>query len=112
MAGLNTNQPIEKIAVEFAQWVMNDIHSPYHIHSKAVEAFAPTRRKELWHKLGLFPGGGYSEVAYAQTRCMTNFTSEPTEFLMDSVRLGIANEYQGLFLLDIIQETYGHSGNC
>lgn len=104
MAGLNTNQPIEKIAVEFAQWVMNDIHSPYHIHSKAVEAFAPTRRKELWHKLGLFPGGGYSEVAYAQTRCMTNFTSEPTEFLMDSVRLGIANEYQGLFLLDIIQE--------
>jgi len=35
---------------------------------------------------------------------MTNFTSEPTEFLMDSVRLGIANEYQGLFLLDIIQE--------
>jgi len=104
MAGLNTNQPIEKIAVEFAQWVMNDIHSPYHIHSKAVKAFAPTRRKELWHKLGLFPGGGYSEVAYAQTRCMTNFTSEPTEFLMDSVRLGIANEYQGLFLLDIIQE--------
>lgn len=104
MAGLNANQPIEKLAVEFAQWVMNDIHSPYHIHSKAVEAFAPTRRKELWHKLGLFPGGGYSEVAYAQTRCMTNFTSEPTEFLMDSVRLGIANEYQGLFLLDIIQE--------
>jgi len=104
MAGLNANQPTEKLAVEFAQWVMNDIHSPYHIHSKAVEAFAPTRRKELWHKLGLFPGGGYSEVAYAQTRCMTNFTSEPTEFLMDSVRLGVANEYQGLFLLDIIQE--------
>jgi len=62
MAGLNTNQPIEKIAVEFAQWVMNDIHSPYHIHSKAVKAFAPTRRKELWHKLGLFPGGGYSKL--------------------------------------------------
>ncbi|KNY27185.1 anaerobic carbon-monoxide dehydrogenase catalytic subunit [Pseudobacteroides cellulosolvens] len=104
MAGLNANQPIEKLAVEFAQWVINDIHSPYHIHSKAVEAFAPTRRKDLWRKLGLFPGGGYSEVAYAQTRCMTNFTSEPTEFLMDSVRLGVANEYQGLFLLDIIQE--------
>ncbi len=104
MAGLDTKQPLEKLAANFAQWVMDDIHSPYHIESKAVEAFAPTKRKELWRQLGLFPGGGYSEVAYAQTRCMTNFTSDPVEFLLNSVRLGVANEYQGLFLLDIIQE--------
>lgn len=104
MAGLNINQPIEKLAVEFADWVIADIHSPFHIPSKAVEAFAPTKRKELWRKLGLFPGGGYSEVAYAQTRCMTNFNSDPVDFLLNSVRLGVANEYQGLFLLDIIQE--------
>ncbi|OPX45512.1 carbon monoxide dehydrogenase 1 [Ruminiclostridium hungatei] len=104
MAGLDVRQPLEKLAVDFAQWVMDDIHSPYHIESKTVEAFAPTKRKELWRTLGLFPGGGYSEVAYAQTRCMTNFTSDPVEFLLNSVRLGVANEYQGLFLLDIIQE--------
>lgn len=104
MAGLDANKDINKVAVEFAQWVIDDIHSEYHIPSKSVEAFAPTKRKELWKKLGLFPGGGYSEVAYAQTSCMTNFRSDPVEFLLNSVRLGIANEYQGLFLLDIIQE--------
>ncbi|MDF2548820.1 MAG: carbon-monoxide dehydrogenase catalytic subunit [Anaerosolibacter sp.] len=104
MAGLDANQPIEKLAVQFADWVIDDIHGPYHIESKTVEAFAPTKRKELWRQLGLFPGGGYSEVAYAQTRCMTNFNSDPVEFLLNSVRLGIANEYQGLFLLCIIQE--------
>lgn len=104
MAGLDANKPINELAVEFANWVMADIHSPFHIPSKAVEAFAPTRRKELWNKLGLFPGGGYSEIAFAQTQCMTNFNSDPVEFLLRSVRLGIANEYQGLFLLDIIQE--------
>lgn len=104
MAGLDANQSIETLAVQFADWVINDIHGPYHLPSKTVEAFAPTMRKELWHKLGLFPGGGYSEVAYAQTRCMTNFTSDPVDFLLNSVRLGVANEYQGLFLLDIIQE--------
>lgn len=104
MAGLDSSQPIEKLAVKFAEWVMEDIHSPYHIPSKTVEAFAPKRRKELWNKLELFPGGGYSEVAYAQTRCMTNFTSDPIEFLLNSIRLGIANEYQGLFMLNIIQE--------
>ncbi|MEJ6949894.1 anaerobic carbon-monoxide dehydrogenase catalytic subunit [Halanaerobiaceae bacterium ANBcell28] len=104
MAGLDTNQEIEKVAIDFAQWVMDDIHGPYHLPSKAVEAFAPAKRKEKWRELGLFPGGGYSEVAYAQTSCMTNFRSDPVEFLLNSVRLGVANEYQGLFLLDILQE--------
>lgn len=104
MLGLNANQPMEKLAVEFAQTVIEDIHSPYHIPSRLVEAFAPAKRKALWRELGLFPGGGYSEVAYAQTRCMTNFTSDPVDFLLNSVRLGVANEYQGLFMLDIIQE--------
>lgn len=104
MAGLDANKPIHELAVDFADWVMNDIHSPFHEPSKTVEAFAPTKRKKLWRELGLFPGGGYSEVAYAQTQCMTNFNSDPVEFLLKSVRLGVANEYQGLFLLDIIQE--------
>lgn len=104
MAGLDSSKSINELAVDFADWVMNDIHAPFHVPSKTVEAFAPAKRKELWNKLGLFPGGGYSEVAYAQTQCMTNFTSDPVEFLLRSVRLGIANEYQGLFLLDIIQE--------
>lgn len=104
MAGLDSSKPLDKLAVDFANWVINDIHAPFHEPSKAVEAFAPSMRKELWRKLDLFPGGGYSEVAFAQTQCMTNFNSDPVEFLLRSVRLGIANEYQGLFLLDILQE--------
>lgn len=104
MAGLDSSKPINDLAIDFADWVMNDIHKPFHVPSATVEAFAPAKRKELWKQLGLFPGGGYSEVAYSQTQCMTNFTSDPIEFLLRSVRLGIANEYQGLFMLDILQE--------
>lgn len=104
MAGLDSSKPINELASEFAQWVMDDIHAPFHMPSKLVEAFAPAKRKELWKKLDLFPGGGYSEVAFAQTQCMTNLTSDPIEFLLRSVRLGIANEYQGLLLLDLLQE--------
>jgi anaerobic carbon-monoxide dehydrogenase catalytic subunit len=104
MAGLDANKPINQLAVDFADFVINDIHSPYHIESKTVEAFAPTKRKDLWRQLGLFPGGGYSEIAFAQTQCMTNFNSDPIEFLLRSVRLGVANEYQGLFMLCILQE--------
>jgi anaerobic carbon-monoxide dehydrogenase catalytic subunit len=104
MAGLDANKPINQLAVDFADFVINDIHSPHHIESKTVEAFAPTKRKDLWRQLGLFPGGGYSEIAFAQTQCMTNFNSDPIEFLLRSVRLGVANEYQGLFMLCILQE--------
>jgi carbon-monoxide dehydrogenase catalytic subunit len=35
---------------------------------------------------------------------MTNLNADPVDFLLTSVRLGIANEYQGLFALDILQE--------
>ncbi|GAB6086541.1 anaerobic carbon-monoxide dehydrogenase catalytic subunit [Alkaliphilus crotonatoxidans] len=104
MVGLDSGMPIEKLAVAFAQFVIDDIHRPNHEPSKLVEAFAPSKRKALWNQLGLYPGGGYSEVAYAQTKCMTNFTSDPVDFLLNCVRLGIANEYQGLFALDILQE--------
>ncbi len=69
-----------------------------------VQAFAPAKRKELWRKLGLFPGGGNSEIAFAQTICMTNLNADPVDFLLTAVRLGIINEYQGLFVLDILQE--------
>lgn len=104
MAGLNSSQDINKVAVEFADWVLTDMGKPYYEESAMVQAFAPAKRKELWRKLNIFPGGGNSEVAFAQTKCMTNLNGDPIDFLLTSVRLGIINEYQGLFALDILQE--------
>lgn len=104
MAGLNTRNDVRKVAEDFANWVLADMGKPYYEESAMVQAFAPAKRKELWRKLGLFPGGGNSEVAYAQTKCMTNLNADPTDFLLTSVRLGVINEYQGLFALDILQE--------
>ncbi|EGO62640.1 anaerobic carbon-monoxide dehydrogenase catalytic subunit [Acetonema longum] len=104
MAGLNTQNDMTKVALDFANWVLTDMGKPYYEESVMVQAFAPAKRKELWRQLGLFPGGGNSEVAFAQTKCMTNLNADPVDFLLTSVRLGIINEYQGLFALDILQE--------
>lgn len=104
MAGLNSKEEINKLAVQFANWVLEDMGRPYWEESVLVQAFAPPRRQELWRKLKLYPGGGFSEVALAQTKCMTNLNADPVDFLLTSVRLGVANEYQGLFILDILQE--------
>lgn len=104
MAGLDSHADVKQVAVAFADWVMADMGRPYWEESVLTKAFAPPKRQELWRKLGIFPGGGFSEVALAQTKCMTNLNADPVDFLLTSVRLGIANEYQGLFALDILQE--------
>jgi carbon-monoxide dehydrogenase catalytic subunit len=104
MAGLNWEKNVAAVAVDFADWVLQDMGRPYWEESKLVKAFAPPKRQELWRKLKLYPGGGFSEVGLAQTKCMTNLNADPVDFLLTSVRLGVANEYQGLFMLDILQE--------
>lgn len=104
MAGLNSQQDVRALAVQFADWILADMGRPYWEESVLVQAFAPPKRQELWRKLNLYPGGGFSEVGLAQTKCMTNLNADPVDFLLTSVRLGVANEYQGLFILDILQE--------
>ncbi len=104
MAGLNSHEDINKVAIAFANWVLADMGKPYWEEATMVKAFAPPKRQELWRKLNIFPGGGFSEIGFAQTKCMTNLNADPVDFLLTSVRLGIINEYQGLFALDILQE--------
>ena len=104
MAGLNSHEDLNKVAVNFADWVLGDMGKPYWEEAAMVKTFAPPKRQELWRKLNIFPGGGFSEVGFAQTKCMTNLNADAVDFLLTSVRLGIINEYQGLFALDILQE--------
>ncbi|QDR79410.1 anaerobic carbon-monoxide dehydrogenase catalytic subunit [Sporomusa termitida] len=104
MAGLNSREELNKVAVNFADWVLADMGKPYWEEAAMVKAFAPAKRQELWRKLNIYPGGGFSEVGFAQTKCMTNLNADAVDFLLTSVRLGIINEYQGLFALDILQE--------
>ncbi len=104
MAGLDSTVPIQGVAVNFANWVIEDICRPQYEESKMVEAFAPQQRKDLWRKLDLFPGGANAEIGFTQAMCMTNLASDPVKFLLQCVRLGIANDFQGLLALDILQE--------
>lgn len=104
IVGVNHQEDVNTVAVNFANWVLADMGRPYWEESSLTKAFAPLKRQELWRKLKLFPGGGFSEIAFAQTKCMTNLNADPVDFLLTSVRLGIANEYQGLFALCILQE--------
>lgn len=104
LAGLNRHEDVNKVAVAFANWVLADMGRPYWEESSLTKSFAPRKRQDLWRELKLFPGGGFSEIAFAQTKCMTNLNADPVDFLLTAVRLGIANEYQGLFALCILQE--------
>lgn len=102
--GLKQKGTIEELAVDFANFVIEDICRPHYEESKMVEAFAPQARKDLWRKLNLFPGGANAEVTMALTKCMTNLNADPVDFILTCVRMGVANEYNGLFPLNILQE--------
>lgn len=104
MSGISTKNELNKVACDFAQWILADIGRPYYEEAAMVQTFAPARRKEIWRNLGIFPGGGNSEIAFAQTKCMTNLSADPVDFLLTAVRLGVVNEYQGLFAPNILQE--------
>ncbi|MBP2627979.1 MAG: carbon-monoxide dehydrogenase, catalytic subunit [Firmicutes bacterium] len=48
MAGLNSHEDVNKVAVNFANWVLEDMGRPYWEESSMTKAFAPPKRQELW----------------------------------------------------------------
>ncbi|MBE3575106.1 MAG: anaerobic carbon-monoxide dehydrogenase catalytic subunit [Firmicutes bacterium] len=76
--------------------VMEDLARPAHQPSRLVEAWAPASRLEVWRRLGVVPGGLYSEIRDALTKSMTSIDTDPVDLLLTAVRLGIATGFSGL----------------
>jgi len=102
--GIDGNAPINKIAKDFGEFFINQINSNDYEPLKLVEIVAPKRRLEVWKRLDIIPGGPNSEVATALSKAMTNVNNDVVDLLLHCLRLGIANEYAGLFGITTLQE--------
>jgi carbon-monoxide dehydrogenase catalytic subunit len=69
-----------------------------------VEAFAPKKRKELWRKLGLYPGGTVHEEQNCVASCLTNVDGSYVSLAMKALRLGIATIYNSQIGLEMVQD--------
>ncbi len=103
--GIDTDsRGIEDIARDVADFMIGELKCDSSTPSKMVEIFAPEKRKEVWKKLGIFPGGALSEVMDCSTSAMTNVDTDYVSLALKAMRLGIATAYSAQIPLEASQD--------
>ncbi len=102
--GIDQTRPINELAVEFADFMLNEISKPGDQPLTLMDLFAVNQRKEVWKKTDLYAGGPSAEIVTALTKCMTNVSNDPIDLIKTALRLGNANEYAALWGITVIQD--------
>jgi carbon-monoxide dehydrogenase catalytic subunit len=102
--GIDGNRSINEIAREFGGFFIDQINGNDYDPLKLVTTLAPKKRLAVWEKLGIIPGGPNSEVATGLSKAMTNVNNDVVDLLLHCLRMGIANEYAGLYGITTMQE--------
>jgi carbon-monoxide dehydrogenase catalytic subunit len=102
--GIDTSGSTNEIAKKFIEYVKIDFNNPYDKPSQIVEALAPADRKELWRKLGIFPGGIYGEMMFSTSSCLTNVDGYFVSLALKAMRMGIAMAYQSQIINEFTQD--------
>lgn len=102
--GWDHTKPVKELAVRFADFVLAEIGKQSDEPMILMDLFAVDRRKEVWKEQGLYAGGPSSEVLTALTKCMTNISNDPIDLIKTALRLGLANEYVGLWGITVMQD--------
>ncbi len=102
--GINTNQEINDMAIELAIVLEDQQIIGVEDNNIMVEAFAPKKRKALWRKLDIYPGGTVHEEQNCVASCLTNVDGSHVSLAMKALRLGIATIYNSQIGLEMVQD--------
>jgi carbon-monoxide dehydrogenase catalytic subunit len=102
--GVDHTRPINELAVEFADFMLNEISKPGDEPLVLMDLFAVDQRKEVWKEKDLYACGPSAEIITALTKCMTNVSNDPIDLIKTALRLGLANEYAALWGITVIQD--------
>ena len=106
--GVDTSGSAEETALRLCDFVESDFDRKYYEPSQIVEALATDERKEVWRKLGIFPGGIHGEMMLASSSCLTNVDGYYVSLALKAMRLGIAMAYQSQIVNEYCQDViYG-----
>ena len=83
-------------ARRLAEFVLADVHKPRWERSEIVEKLAPLRRKEVYEKLGIMPGGAKAEIVDALVKTSTNLNANVHDMLLHVLKLGLVMGYVAL----------------
>lgn len=106
--GVDTSGSIDAIAIRLCDFVETDFNRNYDEPSRIVEVLATSERKEVWRKLGIFPGGIHGEIILSTSSCLTNVDGYYVSLALKAMRLSVAMAYQSQIVNEYCQDTlYG-----
>lgn len=102
--GLGTSEDINKMAVDLANFLEDQLRIGTDEPNIMVEAFAPKKRKEIWRKLHIYPAGATHEEQICVASCLTNVDGDYASLAKKALRLGLATIYNAQIGLEMTQD--------
>jgi carbon-monoxide dehydrogenase catalytic subunit len=102
--GININQDQNAMAVALADFLEDQRSIGDGVPNRMVEVFAPSKRKEIWRKLNIYPAGAIHEEQNALASCLTNVDGDYVSLAKKALRLGIATIYNAQIGLEMTQD--------
>jgi carbon-monoxide dehydrogenase catalytic subunit len=102
--GIDTSGSENEVAIRLCDFVEADFNRKHYEPSRIVEALAPQERKEVWRRLGIYPGGIYGEMMLATSSCLTNVDGYYVSLALKAMRLGLAMAYQSQLINEYCQD--------
>ena len=102
--GINTNQEINKMAVELADFLEAEMGKDVDEPSVMVDVFAPRKRKQVWKDIGIYPSGVVHEEQNAVSSCLTNVDGDYVSLAKKALSLGLATIYTAQIGLEMTQD--------
>lgn len=102
--GIDTNQDINQLAIQLADLLDKDMKVGPDEESIMTEAFAPSKRKPIWHKLDIYPSGVQHEVENSVASCLTNVDGDYQSLAIKALRLGLSTIYTAQIGLEMVQD--------
>jgi len=102
--GIDTNSDTNKMAVELADLLESEMAKGPEKPSIMVEKFAPSKRKEVWKKLNIYPAGVIHEEQNCVASCLTNVDGDYASLAKKALRLGLSTIYTAQIGLEMVQD--------
>lgn len=102
--GIDTSQDVNRMAVQLADLLEHQQTIGANEPNLMVEAFAPTKRKEVWRKLNIYPAGTVHEEQNCVASSLTNVDGDYVSLALKALRLGIATIYNSQIGLEMVQD--------
>ncbi|MBE0481030.1 MAG: anaerobic carbon-monoxide dehydrogenase catalytic subunit [Dehalococcoidia bacterium] len=99
-----TRRTYRDLALALCDFAEADFNRKADEPSRIVELIAPQERKDVWRKLGIFPGGIYGEMMRATSSCLTNVDGDYVSLALKAMRLAVAMAYQSQIVNEYCQD--------